>query len=280
MRTISALVKHHPLVAFFVLAYALTWPVIPLVSVSLLWGFPALFGPALAAVIVAAITDGKPGLKSLLGRTVRWRVGVGWYAIALALPVILTLATAGVHLLLDAPTSLRFGTISVLAPIIFVLVVGEELGWRGYAIPKLLARVSPVAASLILGVLWGVWHLPTFFVPGAPQYGLPIPAFVILTMAYSILFTWVYLHARGSVLIATLLHGAINLSQGLLLGGLNPARQYWLLAAVYTVAALVLLVAVGPGLAREPRAAADGGDDIHPADVWLKEDEDPSARTR
>jgi membrane protease YdiL (CAAX protease family) len=279
MRTVSAPVRRHPLVAFFVLAYALTWPVIPLVSVSLLWGFPALFGPALAAVIVAAITDGKPGLKSLLGRTVRWRVGLRWYAIALALPVILTLATAGVHLLLDAPTSFRFGTISVLAPIIFVLVVGEELGWRGYALPKLLARVSPVAASLILGVLWGVWHLPTFFVPGAPQYGLPIPAFVILTMAYSILFTWVYLHARGSVLIATLLHGAINLSQGLLLGGLDPARQYWLLAAVYTVAALVLLVAVGPGLSRKPRAAARRGGDIRAADVWSKEDKGSSTES-
>jgi uncharacterized protein len=279
MRTVSAPVRRHPLVAFFVLAYALTWPVIPLVSVSLLWGFQALFGPALAAVIVAAITDGKPGLKSLLGRTVRWRVGLGWYAIALALPVILTLATAGVHLLLDAPTSLRFGTLSVLEPIIFVLVVGEEVGWRGYALPNLLARVSPVAASLILGVLWGVWHLPTFFVPGAPQYGLPIPAFVILTMAYSILFTWVYLHARGSVLIATLLHGAINLSQGLLLGGLDPARQYWLLAAVYTVAALVLLVAVGPGLSRKPRAAARRGGDIRAADVWAKEDKRPSAES-
>jgi membrane protease YdiL (CAAX protease family) len=177
------------LVAFFVLAYALTWPVIPLVALSPLLGLPALFGPALAAVIIAAVVDGKPGLKILLGRMVRWRVGVGWYAIALGLPVVLTLATAGVHLLLGAPTALRFGTLSVLEPIIFVLVVGEELGWRGYAIPKLLARESALAASLILGVLWGVWHLPTFFVPGAPQYGLPIPAFVILTMAYSILFT-------------------------------------------------------------------------------------------
>jgi uncharacterized protein len=267
MRTISALVKRHPLVAYFVLAYALTWPVIPLVAVSPLLGFPGLFGPAFAAIVTAAVADGKPGLKSLLGRVVRWRVGVLWYVVALGLPVILTLATAGIHLLLGAPTSLRFGALSVLEPIIFVLVVGEELGWRGFALPQLLAQRSALAASLILGALWGVWHLPTFFVPGAPQYGLPIPAFVILTMAYSVLFTWVYLHSRGSVLVATLFHGAINLSQGLILGGLDPAREYWLLAAVYTVAALVLVVAVGPGLSRNLRVAANRGDDIRIAGV-------------
>jgi uncharacterized protein len=267
MRAIPAHVKHHPLVVFFVLAYALTWPVIPLVAVSPLLGFLGLFGPALAAIVTVAIADGKPGLKDLLGRTVRWRVEARWYAVALGLPVVLTLATAGVHLLLGAPTSLRFGALSILEPIIFVLVIGEELGWRGYALPQLLAQRSALAASLILGVLWGVWHLPTFFVPGAPQYGLPIPAFVILTMAYSVLITWVYLHARGSVLIATLFHGAINLSQGLLLDGLDPAREYWLLAAVYTVVALVLVVAAGPSLSRRPRVAADLGGDTRGAGV-------------
>jgi membrane protease YdiL (CAAX protease family) len=250
--TITAFVKRHPLVVFFALAYAFTWPVIPLVAVSPLLGLPGLFGPALAAIVTAAIVDGKPGLKDLLGRMVRWRVGARWYAIALGLPVVLTLAAAGTHLLLGAPTPLRFGTPSLLEPILFVLVVGEELGWRGYALPRLLARRSALAASLILGVLWGVWHLPTFFVPGAPQYGLPIPAFVLLTVAYSILFTWVYVHTRGSVLIATLFHGAINLSQGLLLGGINPAREYWLLAAVYGAAALVLVSGAARVLGQPP----------------------------
>src|SRR3712207_6537622 len=89
--------------------------------------------------------------------------------------------------------------------------MGEELGWRGYALPRLLARRSALAASLILGLLWGLWHLPTFYVLGAPQHGLPISAFLLLTMAYSVLFTWIYLHTRGSVLIATLFHSAINL---------------------------------------------------------------------
>ena len=253
MRTVSALAKQHPLVAFFVLAYALTWPLIPLVSVSPLWGFPALFGPALAAIIVVAVVDGRTGLRNLLGRMGRWRVGARWYAVALGLPMVLALAAAGLHVMLGARMATGFGGLSVLNFVVFVLIVGEELGWRGYALPKLLAGRSALAASLILGALWGAWHLPTFFVPGAPQYGLPFSAFVLLTMSYSVLFTWVYLHTTGSVLIATLLHGAINFSQGFMLGGIAPAREYWLLAAVYGVTALILVVAAGLDLSRKPQ---------------------------
>jgi uncharacterized protein len=167
MENALSLVKRHPLISFFVLAYALTWPVIPLVSVSPLLGLPALFGPALAAIIVAYLVDGKSALKDLLSRLVRWRVEARWYVLALGLPAILALAVAGLNLLLGAPTAIRFGGLSVLNFVVFVFVVGEELGWRGYALPRLLARKSALAASLILGVLWGAWHLPTFFVPGA-----------------------------------------------------------------------------------------------------------------
>lgn len=130
------------------------------------------------------------------------------------------------------------------------------MGWRGYALPRLLVRRSALSASLILGVLWGAWHLPTFYVAGTPQYGLPFSAFVLL-VAYSVMFTWVYLHTRGSILIATLLHGAINFSQGFFLGGINPAREYWLLAAVYGLVAITLVAAVGPNLSRKPRAPTE-----------------------
>ena len=251
MSTIAASIERRPLIAFFVLAYALTWPLIPLVSVSPLWGFPALFGPALAAVIVAAITDGRAGLRDLLSRLVRWRVGTRWYAVALGLPMLLALTAAGLHLVLGAPTFVTFGELSVLNFVVFFLIVGEELGWRGYALPRLLAQRSALAASLILGVMWGGWHLPTFFVPGAPQYGLPFSAFMMLTIAYSVVIGWVYVHARGSVLIASLMHGAINLSQGFFLGGVDPSKEYWLLAAVYGVAALGVALAFGANLSRK-----------------------------
>jgi CAAX protease family protein len=249
--TIAASIKRHPLVAFFVLAYAMTWPLIPLVSVSPLLGLPALFGPALAAVIVAAVTDGGPGLRDLLGRLARWRVGTRWYAVALGLPLVLALTAAGLNLLLGAQTSINFGGLSFLNFVVFVLIVGEELGWRGYALPKLLAERSALAASLILGALWGAWHLPTFFVPGAPQYGLPFSAFLLLTVAYSVVIGWLFVQARGSVLIASLLHGAINFSQGFFLGGVDPAKEYWLLAAVYSAAALAVALVFGTNLSRK-----------------------------
>jgi CAAX protease family protein len=131
------------------------------------------------------------------------------------------------------------------------------LGWRGYALPRLLVGRSALSASLILGLLWVVWHLPTFFVPGTPQYGPPFPAFVLLTVAYSVVIGCVFVHARGSVLMVSLLHGAINLSQGFFLGGVDPARTYWLLAGVYGAAALVLAVVFGVNLSRKRFVKAD-----------------------
>jgi membrane protease YdiL (CAAX protease family) len=141
--------------------------------------------------------------------------------------------------------------------VVFVLIVGEELGWRGYALLRLLAERSALAASLILGTLWGAWHLPTFFVPGAPQYGLPFSAFVLLTMAYSVIIGWVYVHVRGSVLIASLLHGSITLSQGFFLGGVDLAREYWLLAAAYGAAVLAVALVFGANLSRKHYVGAD-----------------------
>ena len=236
-------IRRHPLIAYFVLAYVLTWWIYPLLHLSPLIGLAGLFGPALAAIIMAAITDGKPGVKALLSRTVRWRVGLPWYVVALGLPTLLSLATAGLSVVFGAGV-LQFGQLSVLDFVVFVLVVGEELGWRGYALPKLLETRSALTASVILGVLWGLWHLPTFFSSSAPQQGLPIVAFVLMTIEYSIIMSWIYLHTRGSVLIATLCHGAINLSQGFFLGGVTGSTRYWLLAAVYGVAAIAVAFAL------------------------------------
>jgi uncharacterized protein len=239
------LVRKHPLIAFFVLASLLTWWVYPLLKFSPLLGIFGLIGPALAAIIMAAVTDGKAGVKALLGRVVLWRVGLPWYVIALGLPTVLSLITAALAYLLGETEFIRVGALAPIELILFVAVVGEELGWRGYALPRLLERFSPLIASLILGVLWGLWHVPTFVVPGTPQYGLPPTAFVLLTIEYSILMTWVFLHTAGSVLIATLFHGAINLSQGMFLAGVDGATRYWLLCIGYGIGALIVAIVLG-----------------------------------
>lgn len=237
--------RRHPLLAFFVLAYGLTWWIYPLVHISPLLGIPGLFGPALAAIIMAAVTDGAPGVRALLGRIVRWRVEVRWYVIALGLPTLLAVITAGLHYVLGLGWPVRLGAMTVLELVVFVLVVGEELGWRGYALPRLLERYSVGTASLILGAVWGAWHLPTFFVAGMPQRGLPIVASLLLTVAYSVLLSWIYLHTRGSVLIATLVHGAINLSQALFLSGSDGTTRYWLLSIVFGAAAFAVALVIG-----------------------------------
>ena len=252
---VRGLVRRHPLITFFVLAYLLTWWIYPLLRFSPLLGIFGLFGPALAAIIMAAVTGGRSGVKALLSRVVRWRVGLPWYVVALGLPTVLSIATAGLSYLLGATEFIQVGALTVLELLLFVLVVGEELGWRGYALPLLLEKRSAVTASLILGVLWGLWHLPTFLVPGTPQYGLPLTAFVLLTIEYSILMTWVFLHTLGSVLIATLFHGAINLSQAIFLGGMDGVSRYWLLSIVYGVAALIAAVALGLNALRKPAVA-------------------------
>jgi uncharacterized protein len=127
------LVRKHPLIAFFVLAYLLTWWIYPLLRFSPLLGIPGLFGPALAAIIMAAVTGGRSAVKQLLSRVVIWRVGVRWYVIALGLPTVLALAAAGLYYAGGVSALVQMGAVSVLDFVVFVLVVGEELGWRGYA---------------------------------------------------------------------------------------------------------------------------------------------------
>jgi uncharacterized protein len=170
---VRGMVRRHPLIAFFVLAYPLTWWIYPLLKFSPLLGLFGLLGPALAAIIMAAVTGGKAGVKALLSRVVRWRVGLPWYVIALGLPTVLSIATAGLSYLLGASKSIQVGALTVLELVLFVLVVGEELGWRGYALPLLLEKRSAVTASLILGVLWGLGICRPSWFPGPLSLAYP-----------------------------------------------------------------------------------------------------------
>jgi CAAX protease family protein len=253
------MVRRFPLTAYFVLAYALTWWVYPLLRFNPLIGLLGLFGPAVAAILMTAATEGWAGVRALLRRVVRWRVPLPWWAVALGLPAVLSLMAGLLHAVV-ASTGLMFGRLTVLDLVLVVLVVGEELGWRGYALPRLLERFSPLAASAVLGLLWGAWHLPTFFIPGTPQYGHSVPAFLLLTTAYSILLTWLWRPTMGSVLVATLAHGMINVSQGFFLAGAEPAVRYWLLVISYGAAALGLALVLRARTPVRPRErSADHG---------------------
>ena len=255
MRSVLSTARRRPGVVYFVLAYALAWVLYPLIAVNQLFGLLGLFAPAAAAVIASAWIGGRAEVRALLRRltATAWRVGWVWYAVALGLPVLLSLAILGIAILRGAPAAFQISPISPLLLVVFVLVVGEELGWRGFAQPALERTRSPVIAALIVGVLWGLWHLPTFILPGMPQEGIPLPAFLIFTTAASVVLAWLMRRANGSVVIATLFHGAFN-TFGVLTPSLSTAERWWLTAIVYSLAAAIVLLLV-PGMVGRPAIA-------------------------
>ncbi len=221
------------------------------------------FAPSVAAVLVAA-RKGGAGARALLGQLLRWRVGPGWYAVALFGPAALMLVAIGLHVALggavpDFPEPSRWPLVAV--NLVLVLLVGgplgEELGWRGFALPRLQARHGALRASVVLGVVWALWHLPLFAVPGAPQGQVPFLLFVAQAVALSVFFAWAYNGSAGSLPIVLLLHASVNTWAGALrilpeaTGSLLP----WILAtALACLGAVALVLAYGSStLSRAPR---------------------------
>ena len=247
-------VRRHPLITFFVLAYALSWWPWILYALDLSPQPIAGFGPFLAAIVVLAITRSKTGVVALLRRMVRWRVAPVWYAVALLLPVAITVISAMLNVLLGAQgaSSADLGGWPSLIPTFFILLLvpglggaWEEPGWRGYALPRLQTGRSALVASLMLGVLWALWHLPLMVVGEVNWSDL------VLVIAVSVVFAWVFNNASGSVLIVMLMHAMNNTISGNFFGpmfsGADSVRQSWLLAALWCAVAIVLIVVAGPG---------------------------------
>ena len=248
-------VRRHPLIAFFGLAYALSWW-------PWLWteldphNAPSTIlptGPLLAALIVLALIGGWAAIRSFLKRIVQWNVGLRWYALVLALPVAITLGAVAINLQLGATIVVQFaGWIDLVARFLFVLVfigLGEEPAWRGFALPRLMDGRSALAASLILGVLHVVWHLPLLGVEYDASNVLP---WAIAVLAFSILVTWIYLHTDGSLLLPMLFHSSVNTSAVLFpwFSGDDLVVLWWLFAALWTIAAGIVVLRYGPALTR------------------------------
>jgi membrane protease YdiL (CAAX protease family) len=252
-RTRMSAVRRHPLVVFFVLAYALSWWPWILYAFDLS-PLPIVgFGPFLAAIVVLAVSRGKAGVMALLRRMVRWRVSPVWYAVALLLPIAITVAATVLNVLFgaQAPSSAELSGWTGLVPGFFVLLLvpgfggaWEEPGWRGYALPRLQVGRSALLASLILGLLWAFWHLPLMVV-GEVNW-----SDIVLVIAASVVFAWVFNSASGSVLIAMVMHAMNNTISGSFFGpmfsGADSVRESWLLAALWVAVAIVVVVATGP----------------------------------
>jgi membrane protease YdiL (CAAX protease family) len=207
--------KRHSLVIGIVLMFALTWPFYS--ALGLFVGY----GLALASLIMTGLNEGRAGVHALLRRFLIWRVGVQWVLLILFGPAILVLAAIGLDFMWGGATPdfnnvvarRIFGTSAnlwyFLVPFFLVdaLTNGEEIGWRGYVLPRLQARFSALVSSLILGVVWGLWHLPKFWVAGDTE---SFALAMLHNIAMAVPFTWVYNNTNGSLLIVTLFHAAIN----------------------------------------------------------------------
>jgi uncharacterized protein len=248
-----SLIRRYPLITFFVLAYVLSWWPWILYALDLLPQPIAGFGPFLAAIVVLAITRGKSGVVGLLRRMVRWRVGLRWYAVALLLPVAISLAAAVFNVLLgaQAPSPVELGGWMGLFSTFFLLLLvpgiggaWEEPGWRGYALPRLQVGRSALFASLILWIGIVVWHVPLFMV-GEIHW-----SDVVFMLGFVIVFNWVFNNADGSVLIIMLMHAMNNTISGSFIGpmfsGVDSVRQAWLYAALWCAVAIAVVVVYGP----------------------------------
>jgi CAAX protease family protein len=251
MYALIAAVKRHPLVTYFILAYAFSWAMVALISVSFVFALLALFGPTLAAIIVSGAAEGRSGVGMLLRRLFLWRASIAWYAVAIGVPLVVAIAALGVQSL-DAgtPFAPSTGTPIALMVVLAMLVVGEEIGWRGFALPHLQMRNNGLTASLILGVLWAGWHLANGTIPGLQAYWFGFPAFLFFVVAQTILFTWLSNHTGGSVLLAWIFHACINVTSSLFFVG-DQVTQWWLAGLGFAIFALIVVLVEGPNLARE-----------------------------
>ena len=238
---LSVWMRQHPIAAYFTLAFAGTWVLqmpmvlgtnalgifpyaVPDILFVILFFLSVYTGPTLSAFLVTSALEGKEGRRKLFRRYGQWRVGVPWYALAfLVIPIIYILAISvtlgGVPL-----TELRANWATFFSPYLISVLIfpafltwGEEPGWRGFAQARMQERYHPLVAALFVGFMHSLWHLPVFmFASGPIPLGpFDLQKFVINTaviLAFTILMTWVFNNARGSILIAVLLHASLNVT--------------------------------------------------------------------
>lgn len=262
--------RRHPVVWFYVLAFGISWlGWMPMVVGShgvapfdqpafrLLLILPAV-GPAAAAVIVTRAAYGKTHVENPFKALVQWRGSLAWSLVAVLGPIGLLLLARVMTGLLGLPVTQPAPQGDPLPVALAAFVTSllsnpwEEVGWRGFALPHLQKRYTALVATLIVGALWGLWHLPLFFWKGNPMSHHPFGPWFVSTAAAAFIYTWLYNGAEGSLLPAALFHIVLN-TFGAVMGGVSTIA----LALVNVLAALVLVAVFGGAdLSRRGRVRA------------------------
>jgi membrane protease YdiL (CAAX protease family) len=277
--TTMTFIKRHALAIYFAVTFAISWGGFLLVVgpggfANTSWQTDARFpfailamlaGPSVTGVLLTSLVDGKAGLREVLRRLLRWRVSAGWYAIAL-LPAPLLAAAVLFVLSLSSPI---FTTANKAAVLLAGIAAGlttvlEELGWTGFAVPRLRRRYDVVTTGLIVGVLWGAWHfLQGLFISGTYSGSLPLALFLPMNFfagvaqltAYRVLLVWVY-DRTGSLLVVTLMHASLTASTIFIFTPLATGVSFliymWGLAAALWI--VVVAAAYGGQLSRQSLA--------------------------
>lgn len=254
----STIIRKYPALSLLVLAWILGMAPLLAVNAGLLpAAFDQLgaFSASLAAIILAAIEGRRGGVRELLGRFLIWRVGLQWWAFALLSTVIPSVLGLYLFQMLGGPavdwSDLK--PITSVIPMIILLTVlagmGEEFGWRGFLLPRLQARHNALVSSIYVGLTWGAWHVPLFFTKGTTQYQwitegggelvTAIVGYTVFCVAWAIQYTWLFNNTRGSVLLASVLHGAGNAWIG---GYINVYRSDF--GGILTFTAVMVVVSI------------------------------------
>ena len=214
---ISTLLKQHAFIVFVALAILISW--FPWYTTGT--GF-LVFGPSIAGIIVIAMTSGKEGMRDMGQRSLRWRVGFQWWVIALFFTGLILLVSVALNVIFLGGNLPSFAFLRqewYLIPAVFLITMvggplGEEFGWRGFALPNLQRKWGAMIASIILGIVWALWHLPLFFQPDSihAQIGIKfLPVYIIGEIVLASIMTWVYNNTGGSLLVGgIILHNADN----------------------------------------------------------------------
>lgn len=254
MNSINSFIKRHPQAVFWAIAWSTFFfgYAMYVQTENEAWQF-GILATFLSGALVAGVADGRSGLKTYLGRIVRWRVPLKWYGVAIFLPLCLRLVAFGLTVAsgkeIVANPTWNWGDIVFELILVFcVVALGEEPAFRGFALPRLMNRHHALKASLILGILHVVWHLPLFLT------GDDSPMVILIIMAGAIINTWLFNNTGGSVLLNMIMHTSVNFWVGIfnpLFSEADAASQTVYLMIGYVTAALIITLLAGKGLGRK-----------------------------